>query len=317
MSPPTALLSAFWSLAGLTGTGRATIWSLAWRIGLRLALGLVVLAGLGNPIPSPAATPDAPAAPAAAAPDEYEGDPFKSLVWPDLRRQYLGADARTVWDERVQVRGPGFAEDPMNVPVTVSAQGLDQIERIVVLVDRNPIRKVLEYQPLSALPSVSFRFKLEQASPVRAAALTRDGLWHVGGTLVDSAGGGCTVPGATRKDGSWSQTLGLVSGRMFESSPAASEVPGSSTSLALAGGARLRLRVMHPMDTGLVGGIPAFYVTRLSVRDEQDSELLRLQTFEPISENPVFSFDFPQRPAGVLHIVGVDNNGNRIDAQLQ
>ncbi|MFM2057620.1 MAG: hypothetical protein RLY71_2005 [Pseudomonadota bacterium] len=306
MPPPTALLSAFWSIAGLTGTGRATIWSLAWRIGLQLALALVVLAGLGSPIPSQAATPD-----------EYEGDPFKSLVWPDLRRQYLGPDAKVVWDERVQVRGPGFAEDPMNVPVTVSAQGLDQIERIVVLVDRNPIRKVLEYQPLSALPSVSFRFKLEQASPVRAAALTRDGLWHVGGTLVDSAGGGCTVPGATRKDGSWSQTLGLVSGRMFESSPAASEAPGSTTSLALAGGARLRLRVMHPMDTGLVGGIPAFYVTRLSVRDEQDRELLRLQTFEPISENPVFSFDFPARPAGTLHIVGVDNNGNRIDAQLQ
>lgn len=315
MSPPTAPLSDFWPATGLTGTGRtrSAIWRRVLQLALQLALGLTVLVGLGHPLLGQAATPDG----AATTTDEYEGDPFKSLVWPDLRRQYLGADARVVWDERVQVRGPGFAEDPMNVPVTVSAQGLDQIERIVVLVDRNPIRKVLEYQPLTALPSVSFRFKLEQASPVRAAALTRDGLWHVGGTLVDSAGGGCTVSGATRKDGSWTQTLGLVSGRMFDAHPAATEAPGSSTSVALAGGARLRLRVMHPMDTGLVGGIPAFYVTRLSVRDEQDTELLRLQTFEPISENPVFSFDFPSRPAGALHIVGIDNNGNRIDAKLQ
>ena len=64
----------------------------------------------------------------------------------------------------------------MNVPITVSVRDPPGIERIVVLVDRNPIRKVLEYQPVSALPSVSFRFKLEQASPVRAAVRTADGI---------------------------------------------------------------------------------------------------------------------------------------------
>jgi sulfur-oxidizing protein SoxY len=157
---------------------------------------------------------------------------------------------------------------------------------------------------------VSFRFKLEQASPVRAAVRTADGVWHIGGTWVDSAGGGCTVPGSTRKDGSWSQTLGLVSGRVFEATP----VPGTEE---LATGSRLRLKIMHPMDTGLVGGIPAFYVNRLSVRDSGDRELLRLQTYEPVSENPVFSFDFPSKPAGTLRIVGTDNNGNRIDARLE
>ena len=62
-----------------------------------------------------------------------------------------------VFDERVQVRVPAFAEDPMNVPVSVSALGLPDIESIIVFVDRNPIRKVLEYQPLAALASVSFR----------------------------------------------------------------------------------------------------------------------------------------------------------------
>lgn len=242
------------------------------------------------------------------AADPYEGDPFKSLPWGDMRREFLAGE-QAVFDDRVVVRGPAFAEDPMNVPVTVSVQGLADIERIVVLVDRNPIRRVLEYQPMAALPAVSFRFKLEQASPVRAAVRTRDGVWHVGGTWVDSAGGGCTVSGATRKDGSWSQTLGQVSARLFEGGPAAQATP-------VPGAARLRLRVMHPMDTGLVGGVPAFYVSRLSVRDTADRELLRLATYEPVSENPVFSFDFPSRPAGQLRIVGSDNNGNRIDARL-
>jgi sulfur-oxidizing protein SoxY len=236
--------------------------------------------------------------------DPFGGDPYKSFQWPELQREYLGAKARVQFDARVKVQGPAFAEDPMNVPITVTAE-LPGVQRVMVLVDRNPIRKVLEFQPLVAQASVSFRFKLEQASPVRALAQTADGVWHVGGTLVDSSGGGCTVPGGTRADGSWTQTLGQVSGHTYPSSPA---VGGAST--------RLRLRIMHPMDTGLVGGIPAFFISRLTVRDARDRELLRIQTFEPVSENPVFSFDFATAPPSPLRIVGVDNNGNRIDSQV-
>ena len=221
-----------------------------------------------------------------------------------MKREYLGARARVVFDPRVKVLGPVFAEDPMNVPVTVSAE-LPGVQRLIVLVDRNPIRKVLELQPLAAQAAVSFRFKLEQASPVRALAMTADGVWHVGGTLIDSSGGGCTVAGGSRADGSWAQTLGQVSGKVY-----ASALPGGSDA------ARLRVRIMHPMDTGLVGGIPAFFVSKLAVRDAADRELLRIQTFEPVSENPVFSFEFSTAPAGPLRIVGVDNNGNRIDSRV-
>lgn len=242
---------------------------------------------------------------ALAAADEFDGDPYKSYQWAELRKEFLGPKPRVVFDARVRVLGPAFAEDPMNVPITI-ATDLPGVQRMMVLVDRNPIRKVLELQPMAAQPSVSFRFKLEQASPVRALALTADGVWHVGGTWVDSAGGGCTVAGGTRADGSWSQTLGQVSGRLYSAAPGAAEA-----------GARLRLRVMHPMDTGLVNGIPAFHLTRLSVRDAGDRELLRLQTFEPVSENPVLSFEFAKPPPGPLRIVGVDNNGNRIDSKVE
>jgi sulfur-oxidizing protein SoxY len=233
--------------------------------------------------------------------DPYEGDPHQSRAWPELRREYLGAQSPAVFDPRVQVQGPAFAEDPMNVPITVRVQGLAGVQRVVVLVDRNPIRKVLEYQPLAALPVIGFRFKLEQASPVRAAALAGDGVWHVGSTWVDSSGGGCTIAGATRTDGSWSQTLGQGQAKVYGRSEAAGEAA-----------ARLRLRVMHPMDTGLVAGIPAFYVNKLAVRDADGHELARLLTFEPVSENPVFSFDFARSPKAPLSITGTDNNGNRI-----
>ena len=251
----------------------------------------------------------APSWAAAPEPEPFDGDPFKSFQWVDLKKEFLGAKAQVQFDPRVKVQGPAFAEDPMNVPITVSTD-LAGVQRLIVLVDRNPIRKVLELQPLAAQPGVSFRFKLEQASPVRALAQTADGVWHVGGTWVDSSGGGCTVAGATRADGSWTQTLGQVSGRVFASGLPTSGNAGDSA-------ARLRVRIMHPMDTGLVNGIPAFFVSKLSVRDGADRELLRIQTFEPVSENPVFSFDFAKAPPGPLRIVGVDNNGNRIDSRIE
>jgi sulfur-oxidizing protein SoxY len=237
-----------------------------------------------------------------ATADPLAGDPYRSHPWIDMRKTYL-ENAPVRFDARVQVQGPAFAEDPMNVPISFRVDpALGAVEKVVVLVDRNPIRKVLDYYPLGALPALAFRFKLEQASPVRVAVKLKDGSWVAGSTWVDSAGGGCTVPGATRKDGSWSQTLGEVSGKLFSRAP---DAP-----------ARLRLQVMHPMDTGLVGGIPAFYMNRLSVQDGSGRELARLQAYEPVSENPVFSFDFASPPTGGVNVVGTDNNGNRIKSRL-
>ena len=244
--------------------------------------------------------------PSVQAQDPDPRDPFKSYAWIDMHKVFL-AGATVRFDERVRVQGPSFAEDPMNVPISVEVSPeLGPVERVLVLVDRNPIRQVLEYQPLKALPAIGFRFKLEQASPVRAAVRLRDGSWVVGSTWVDSTGGGCTVSGATRKDGTWSRTLGEVSGRVFERAAASA-----------AGSSRLRVQIMHPMDTGLVAGVPAFYVNRLSVRDAQGTELARMLTWEPVSENPVFSFDFPQPLAGGGQLTGTDNNGNRITSRVQ
>jgi sulfur-oxidizing protein SoxY len=58
-----------------------------------------------------------------AAPDPFEGDPHQLRAWPELRRAYLGAKAQVVFDKRVEVQAPSFADDPMNVPITVRAAG--------------------------------------------------------------------------------------------------------------------------------------------------------------------------------------------------
>lgn len=226
-------------------------------------------------------------------------DPLQSPQWTELRRAYLGASP-VVFDPRVKVSGPKVAEDSMNVPVGVRIEGLDGVTRVIVIADLNPIVKVLEFQPRGALPALHFRMKLQQGSPIRAMAQTADGVWHVGGIWIDAAGGGCTAPSVGRSAANWTQTLGQVQARIW---------PGEQQS-------RIKLNIMHPMDTGLAPGIPAFYIERLSLRDSSGHEWMTLDTFEPVSENPVFSFDFPGSPPAGLTLVGRDNNGNRIDARV-
>lgn len=240
-----------------------------------------------------------------AGQDPVGGDPLGSTQWPGLRKQYLG-DAPMRFSQEVIVTGPAFADNAMSVPILIDARALASVgggvERIDVVSDRNPIREVLSFEPLLALPILAFRFRMEQASPVRAMVKMRDGQWHVGGTWVQAAGGGCTVPGATRADGSWSRTLNQVQTKFFSN--------------VLQGSQRLRVRVMHPMDTGLVAGIPAFYVENLQLVDESGRVWWRLVLHEPVSENPLLTFELPERPAGILRLVGRDNNGNAINAEV-
>lgn len=228
-------------------------------------------------------------------------DPLKSANWDELRQRYFGSST-VVFDDRVTVTAPPRAEDSMNVPVGVNAEALGEVEEVVVIADHNPIVKVLQFRPIAARASLSFRVKLQQATPIRAAARTRDGVWHVGGMWVEAAGGGCTAPSVGRSNGNWTDTLGQVQARMWNPADAG----------------RLRFRVMHPMDTGLAPGIPAFYIEKLSLADAAGAEFMHIEIFEPVSENPVFSFDFlPGRaPRLPLTLSGVDNNGNRIRAQV-
>jgi len=226
-------------------------------------------------------------------------DPLKSPQWTDIKDRYLGA-AKVVFDPRVVVSGPKVAEDSMNVPVGIRITGLPDVRRVLVIADLNPIVKVLEFSSKGALPSLHFRMKLQQGSPVRAMAQTADGVWHVGGIWIDASGGGCTAPSVGRSSANWTETLGQVQSRVWQ---------GEAQS-------RVKLSIMHPMDTGLAPGIPAFYIERLSLQDASGKEWMAIDTFEPVSENPVFSFDFTGSPPAGLTLVGRDNNGNRISAKV-
>ncbi|MEQ8798235.1 MAG: quinoprotein dehydrogenase-associated SoxYZ-like carrier [Salinisphaeraceae bacterium] len=232
---------------------------------------------------------------AVAIPD----DPLESPQWDSMVAKHFGEDAEIVFDDRVRVLAAGYAEDAMETPVMVEAPDLPDVESVVVFADLNPITKILEYYPERAAPTLAFRFKIQQATPVRAAMRTADGMWHVGGTWIEAAGGGCTAPSVAAGSPIWESRLGEISGNAWARGPDRE---------------RLRFRVVHPMDTGLAAGIPVFHITDVTLATPEGETLARLKPFEPVSENPVISVDLRYR--GPVALSGRDNNGNRFAATL-
>lgn len=224
------------------------------------------------------------------------------------------AAAQVVFDPRVKVIAPEIGENPLNVPITVDASALSnatgeggklsQITEVLIFADFNPITEIARFYPDAAPAYLGLRVKLQQSTPVRAAARTADGVWHVGGTWVNTAGGGCTVPSTGSASPDWLRRLNEVSSRRWQSAP-----DGPS-------GQRLRLRIIHPMDTGLSAGVPAFHLTELSIKDSAGKVLMRIEPREPVSENPLFTLNLPP-DLGSLHISGRDNNGNTLAQTLE
>ena len=78
---------------------------------------------------------------------------------------------------------------------------------------------------------------------------------------------------------------------------------------------RVRMRIIHPMDTGLVAGIPAFHLETLVFRDVAGKPVARLEISQPVSENPVFTLT-RGTTEGALLAEGRDNNGNKLNARI-
>jgi sulfur-oxidizing protein SoxY len=226
-------------------------------------------------------------------------DPLNSVQWPTMYRAFLNTHA-VVFDDRIRVMAPESAEDSMRVPVAVQIGDFDKIEKILVLADFNPLPKVLEFIPLRALPFLAFDIKLQQASPIRVAVLSQ-GIWHVGGRWIDAAGGGCTLPSAGRLQNNWEEYLGDIYARFWQ------KIPETQ---------RLKIRIMHPMDTGLVSGIPAFYLEEITLTAADGLPVLTIQPYEPMSENPLFTVELPTTLALPLQLHAKDNNGNTFKAEL-
>lgn len=228
-----------------------------------------------------------------------QSDPVASAMWGYYHQRLLAGEP-FVFDEQIRLEVPPFAEDARQVPIQVNASAYQgRVQRMLAWAELNPIAQIFDFAPGPALvPNLAIRIRVEQATPIRVAVLTDDGLWRVGTAQVEAAGGGCTAPSVVRTEPGWEQRLGQVLGQRFER----------------AAGSRLRLQVSHPMDNGLLGGIPEFYIEQAQLRDADGQVLGQLQLFPAVSENPALSFDLLGQPRAELWLR--DNNGNEFQASF-
>lgn len=230
-------------------------------------------------------------------------DPLNSVMWEDMRDQFFG-DAPYKFDPAVKVSVPRVVENQAQVPVTVDARALGNVKKMIVFADLNPVQHTLTMTPFQAAAFVSFRLKVEQATPIRAAVLTDDGTWHVGGVFLDAAGGGCSSPAMARNKPDWALTVGNTKGRAWR------QADGMS---------RFRMSIKHPMDTGLTqDNIPAFYIEEVLVRGASGKVLAKVEMREPVSEDPTITM-LVRLPIGdrALQVDSRDIDGNRFSSKIK
>jgi len=227
-------------------------------------------------------------------------DPQPSVMWDYFHKRLLNK-AEYVFDEKVRVRVPPFAEDARQVPVEVDARELSgRVKKVMIWAELNPIPQVLNLYPSEQLEAfLAVRIRVEQATPIRAAFLMDDDIWHVGSAHIEATGGGCSAPSVVRAEEGWESRLGQVFGARFN-------VGGSSS--------RLRLNISHPMDNGLISSIPEFYLDQAELRDSTGHVLARLDMFSAVSENPTITLSVKGQPYAQWWLR--DNNGNEFIAQI-
>ncbi len=245
----------------------------------------------------------------AAEPENKElpKDVLNSIMWKSVATDYLLSDKNSngtiIMNSAIKVVAPKDAEDQLNVPVSVDATAIKNVRKILVVADLNPLPEVLTYEPLNAAARISFRIKVDQGTPVRAAVLDAEGVWHVAGTYLDASGGGCSQPALAYKNDDWVKRLAEVRGKIWRHL-------GKDQ-------ATLRFSIRHPMDTGLADGIPAFYVENLKLTDSAGKILGRLTVHEPVSENPTITvYPFIKQTIDKIQIKGRDNEGNLFKASV-
>jgi sulfur-oxidizing protein SoxY len=232
------------------------------------------------------------ASPAAAVAQAAPIDPLESPMW-DYHAAKLFADAPIVFDDRVKVHLPMLVENQHVLPVTVDARAIADVTRIVIFADLNPIPVAVEYVPLDAQAFVATRIKLDQRTPVRAAVLTADGVWHLAGQWVDAAGGGCSAPPVSRVRGDWANHLGEMRGAAWDN--------GDTT--------RVRVAFRHPMDTGMVDNIGIYNIENLTVSNAEGKVLARMTIHASVSEDPSFTIKLAPNQTGALAVRARDTGG--------
>lgn len=218
-----------------------------------------------------------------AAPTAYADgsvNPFDSPLWPAMHEDYLYGDA-VVFDDLVGVVMPVDIENSTDVPVAIRlSPELGEVKEVALIAENNPIPLVARLFPHRRINLFGIKIRLEMSTPVRAAARTADGVWHVGSEWANVlTPGGCSAPIEFSMAGMGAR-VGEISFRTYERDD---------------GTDRLKMRIIHPMETGFAftpegDEIPAYYIERIELADDS-GPIADLVTNAAVAPDPIFTID--------------------------
>ncbi len=226
---------------------------------------------------------------------ETEVDPLSSAIWQDiLDVEFDGAPV--VYDDSMHLVVPDRVEEAFSVPVVMNfVETPYQVTEIALFAENNPFPTIARIYPQRPLNAVGFNIRLEQSTAVRVAAMDNEGVWHIVSREVEVASpGGCSGAGG----GGGALALGEIATKQFARAD---------------GDSRLKVRIGHPMHTGLVldpygDAIPEYYIDRFSVSDDL-GDLASMQLTASVAADPVFMFELPDTQQSV-RINAVDTEGD-------
>ena len=212
--------------------------------------------------------------------NEIYGDDFL-----EIKDAYLGKNKQFLNNSKIKIIIQDEVEEAHEVSMVVKMpKTLKDTKKIFILVDNNPIQLVTKIFPQKPLKSVGFNIRLEQDSYVRVAILDKKNIWQVSSKkVVVKSPGGCSLPACDpTKEACEARKLGKIVMHKYKRS---------------SGDWRLKFKINHPMDTGLVTDpssgkiIPEYYVNWLYFQNDEE-ELAKAQTYGALSANPTFILDF-------------------------
>lgn len=206
--------------------------------------------------------------------NSYGKNPVESPTFDDILKEIIQNEKYIFDDKNINIQVPLFADNPVQVPISVDAKAIKNAKKLIIFTDLNPIPKVVDMDLINLLPIVSLNIKVAQETPIRALVLDDKGLWHIGSNNIKSFGGGCSVSSVASSDTNFDKLLGKAKGNIFKTD----------------GIYRLKTSIFHPMETGLVFGNSEFYINKITIK--ADNQILaKIDAYSSISENPRFIFE--------------------------
>jgi sulfur-oxidizing protein SoxY len=202
-----------------------------------------------------------------------------------IKNSFIGEDQKFRDAPLIKIIIQDEVEESHEVSMVVKVPNeLKDTKKIFILVDNNPIQLVTKIYPEKPIKTVGFNIRMEQDSYVRAAILNSEGVWNISSKKVFvKSPGGCSLPACdpTKQVCKESELGKIVMNKYKRSS----------------GDWRLKFKINHPMDTGLVTNpesgklVPEYYINWVYFTDSNGA-LAKAQTFGALSANPTLILDF-------------------------